>query len=161
MNDQPGVPNPTPEPNVQQLANSAAGKVTIPPTVPSVKPVLVLKKGPSLQDVFTGTVIAVVLAAFLAVVLWDMSRPKRNNVLKGTIVERIDTGEVTREISIAVAKPKPGESKVDEREADSGLSFKVKADGKEYTVPATRTMWETKKIGDTIEFVKPPSEQTF
>jgi predicted membrane channel-forming protein YqfA (hemolysin III family) len=120
------------------------------PQVP--KPKLVVS-GVSRRDVIIGILIAVGVVAFIVAAVFYSSRPPRN-LLTGVIKSHHSTGE--RETLLTVST-----KGVTEKTADTGYSLKVwvESDQREYEVMVEKEIWDKKKDGDTIEFLRPPSEQ--
>lgn len=111
----------------------------------------------SRRDVTLATFIG--LAVLVAVLLgfWALSdRPHQasTNQLTGTIVAKHATGEREQEITF-------GRKGLKQRETDSGYSFdiRVEPEGRTYTVPVTKQMFEKMKVGEKQDFIRPKGEQ--
>ncbi|MGV3532955.1 MAG: hypothetical protein ACO1QR_11335 [Chthoniobacteraceae bacterium] len=107
------------------------------------------------------TIIAVVAGLLvLALIVLGMSMLNKStalqqsNQLTGEIVAKNDAGQVEKEISV-------GRKGLKSKEVDSGFSFdiRVEKENRTYTVPVNRELFESKKVGDTQSFIRPPSEQ--
>jgi hypothetical protein len=93
--------------------------------------------------------------AFLVGGTYAVYRHKpRTNQLTGMVVEKYKLDEVVREVQV-------GRRGLRSEEVDSGHRFQVWVEsmGKTYEVPVTARMFESKEIGDSQSFIKPPSEQ--
>jgi hypothetical protein len=105
------------------------------------------------RDIVIGILIAVGLLGFVVVATFFSGQPPRN-LLTGVIKSHHSTGE--RETLLTVSR-----KGVSEKTADTGYSLKVWVDSekREYEVMVEKDVWQKKKDGDTIEFLRPPSEQ--
>ena len=76
------------------------------------------------------------------------------NLISGVITGRSATGE--RETLFDVST-----KGVKSKTADTGYTLKVfvKDENRTYDVMVERDVWEKKKDGDTLEFLRPPDEQ--
>ena len=122
------------------------------PQSPAPRPKLVVS-GVNRRDVLIGGAIAVALLGFIALAIFSSgSGPK--NLITGVIRKHLSTGE--REVRLTVST-----KGVKEKTADTGYSLKVwvESENREYEVMVEKGVWEKKKDGDTIEFLRPPSEQ--
>ncbi|HEX8295015.1 MAG TPA: hypothetical protein VF593_01845 [Chthoniobacteraceae bacterium] len=101
-----------------------------------------------------------VVAGLLAVacVIWaisSMSKPYRSpNILRGTVVAKQFIPGKEEQVSfngraLAGARQSEGEYL---------LKVKVEAENRTFEVPVSKSAYERKKIGDSLEFVRPPSE---
>ncbi len=123
---------------------------------PSPDPRLVVKST-SRREIVIATLAAVLV---LGGVVWGIlamqahqARPSKNQ-LTGVILAKHDSGE--REQLVAI-----GRKGLKKKDGDSGywVDVKVEPGGRVYEVPVTKAQWETKKVGDTQTFIRPPSEQ--
>ena len=131
MNPTPPPPSPPPQPRRPKLI------------VPGV----------NRRDVIIGVVIALALLGFIVTAILFSGSPPRN-LVTGVIKTHLSTGE--RETLMTVSK-----KGVTEKTADTGYSLKVwvESEKREYEVMVEKEIWDKKKDGDTIEFLRPPSEQ--
>lgn len=107
----------------------------------------------SRRDIITGVLIAVVVIGFIALGIFQMGRGS-GNLISGVVTGRTSTGE--RETLIDVST-----KGVKSKTADTGYTLKVfvKDENRTYDVMVERDVWEKKKDGDTLEFLRPTNEQ--
>jgi len=105
------------------------------------------------RDVIIGVVIALALLGFIIAAIVFSGSPPRN-LITGVVKSHLSTGE--RETLMTVSK-----KGVSEKTADTGYSLKVwvESEKREFEVMVEKEVWDKKKDGDTIEFLRPPSEQ--
>ena len=122
---------------------------------PAPPPRVVLK-----NNMVRDAVIAVVcIAAILAVLVWgvmQLGEKPAGNKLTGKIVAKEFTPmkEETVEFS--------GRHLKATRQSEGEFIFKVRVDsegGRVFDVPVSKATYQTKKEGDSMEFVRPKSEQ--
>ena len=130
------VPSPSPEPK---------------------KPVLVVPSGMSRRDIITAVLIAVAVIGFIALAIFYMGTGRPGNLISGVVTGRSTTGE--RETLLSLHRS--GKQGVKSSTADTGYTLKVfvKDENRTYDVMVERDVWEQKKDGDTLEFLRPPNEQ--
>jgi hypothetical protein len=162
MTEPKPIPGPSPGPSPDRPAPAPATKpgpaaaVKRPVAATSASRFYVAKS--SKREVFIAVGIAL---GVLAIIVWGIyvvskepSKPSRN-FLSGTIVAKHDIGE--REQLLSVGRSKG----VDIKQGETGYSFDVKvgAEGRIYELPVTKKMYESKKVGDRQDFIRPKSEQ--
>jgi hypothetical protein len=105
------------------------------------------------RDILIGVLIALVLLGFVVAAIIHSGKPP-GNLLSGEI--RAKNPPALRETLMTVSR-----KGVSEKTADTGYSVKVwvESQKREYDVMVMKEVWETKKIGDKLEFLRPPSEQ--
>jgi hypothetical protein len=98
-----------------------------------------------------GVLLLVIVAMYM--LHGEQGKPSTNQ-LTGVIVEKHDSGEKEKEISV-------GRKGLSSRETDSGFSFTVHVDGEphDYEVPVNEGQYRASKVGDKLKFIRPPSEQ--
>lgn len=109
--------------------------------------------GVGLRDILLGAAIAVGILGFVALAVFSSgSGPK--NIITGVVKAHLSTG--AREVLLNVSR-----KGVKEETADTGYSLKVwvESEKREYEVMVEKSVWDQKKDGDTIEFLRPKSEQ--
>lgn len=156
------IPGPSPDlpkaPPAAQPGPADAAKRSAPaPAKPNPASRVYVAKS-SGREVLIAIGIAV---AVLAVIIWGIyvvskepSKPSRN-FLSGTIVAKHDIGEREELLSVGHSKG------VDIKQGETGYSFdvKVEPEGRIYELPVTKKMYESKKVGDRQDFIRPKSEQ--
>ena len=105
------------------------------------------------RDILIAVVIALVGITFIIAAISQSGRSP-GNLLTGVVRER--STPAPRETLMTVSR-----KGVTEKTADTGYSVKVwvESEKREYEVMVEKGIWEKKKPGDTLEFLRPPSEQ--
>ena len=113
----------------------------------------VIVSGVSRRDILIGVLIALVLGGFFTAAILQSGKTP-DNILTGVI--RAKNAPAARETLMTVSR-----KGVNERTADTGFSLKVwvESQKREYDVMVMQDLWDKKKVGDTLEFLRPPSEQ--
>lgn len=108
----------------------------------------------SKREIIIAVIIAVAVIGFLAFAIVHMGSGKSGNLISGVVTGRSSTGD--RETLLDVST-----KGVKSKTADTGYTLKVfvKEKNRTYDVIVERDVWEKKKDGDTLEFLRPPSEQ--
>ena len=117
---------------------------------------MVVVKGLNKRDVILIVTIVVVLVGFIvAAVVYSTKPPK--NMLRGEVRGKSATGE--RETLLDV-RPRKG---VSSKTVDTGYYLKVfvPEENRTYEVIVEKELWDQKKEGDTLEFLRPPNEQSY
>ncbi len=154
-------PNPAPQPESKPEANPvpkpapATAASPAPQTAapaPAPRPHLVVK-GVNRRDVIIGVLIALLVLGFIIAAVFQSGQPPKN-MLSGVIRAKAEPG--LRETLMTVSR-----KGVTEKTADTGYSLKVWVESaqREYDVMVMKEIWESKKVGDKIDFLRPPSEQ--
>ena len=123
------------------------------PSAPQPPRPRVVVPGVTRRDILIGVVIAIVGIGFITAAIFQSRQPP-GNLLTGVIRTKDAPGP--RETLMTVSR-----KGVTEKTADTGYSLKVwvESEKREYDVMVMKEIWEQKKIGDTLEFLRPPSEQ--
>ncbi len=107
------------------------------------------------RDAVIAIAAGLLVLAFLAYGVMHMAAPVPGNKLTGTIVEKAFTPQHERQVSfngghIEGTKDIAGE-----------FVFKVRVEEQKrtYEVPVEQEVYEAKKVGDSMTFLRPPSEQ--
>jgi len=105
------------------------------------------------RDVVVGVLIGLVIIGFMAAAIFSASKGPRNQ-LTGVIKSHV--APAGRETLMTVSH-----KGVTEKTADTGYSLKVwvESEKREYEVMVEKDLWQQKKEGDTLQFLRPPSEQ--
>jgi hypothetical protein len=127
---------------------SASGSPQPQPEKPKV-----VVPGVSRRDIVIGILIAVAILSFVLLAIFYSGSPPRN-LITGVIKSHGSSGE--RETLLTVSR-----KGVSEKTADTGYWVKVwvESEKREYDVMIEKDVWLKKKDGDTIQFLRPPSEQ--
>ncbi len=105
------------------------------------------------RDMIIGTLIALIAIGFITAAIFQSAKPP-GNLLTGVV--RTRSAPEPRETLMTVSR-----KGVTEKTADTGYSLKVwvESEKREYDVMVEKQLWEKKQPGDTLEFLRPPSEQ--
>ena len=127
-----------------------------PPAAATPKAPLVVPSGLNKRDVLLIVTIVVVLLGFIALAIIYSTKPPKNT-LHGVVKGKSSTGE--RETLYDVRARKGVSSKT----VDTGYYLKVfvPEENRTYEVIVEKELWETKKEGDTLDFLRPPDEQKY
>jgi len=107
------------------------------------------------RDALIAILAGLVILAFIGYGVVHMAQPVTGNKLTGTVIEKIFTPQKERQVSfdgrhIEGAKEIAGEFV---------LKVRVEEQKRTYDVPVEQELYESKKVGDTLTFLRPPSEQ--
>ena len=118
------------------------------------KPVLVVKRFTG-RDIALVVIIAVAIIGFIVLAVIYSTKPPKNT-LKGVVKGRYATGE--RETEFDVSR-----RGVSGKTVDTGYYLKVfvPEENRTYDVIVEKELWEQKKDGDPIDFLRPPNEQKY
>ena len=108
------------------------------------------------RETFIAVLIAVLVLGFVGYGVYHMAQPVQGNKLTGVIVEKQFTALKEQRINFS------GRKIEGIRDSEGEYLMKVRVDsenGRTYDVPVARSLYETKKTGDPLTFVRPPSEQ--
>jgi len=110
----------------------------------------------SRRDTLIAIVVGAALLVFVGFGVMSMSKPHASaNILSGVIVEKQFTPQKEEQVSFSGRKLQ-GTKQID---GEYVLKVRVEKENRTYDVPVEKPVYESKKEGDTIEFVRPPSEQ--
>ncbi|MEK0449192.1 MAG: hypothetical protein RL088_1460 [Verrucomicrobiota bacterium] len=117
------------------------------------KPVVV-SGGLNRRDILLAVAILVGILGFVAAAVYSTGTAKNPNMLSGEIREKYRTGEQIRDLVVS------GKG-VSDKVVNSGCYLKVYVASvdKIYNVMLAESEWETKRVGDKIEFLRPASER--
>jgi hypothetical protein len=118
------------------------------------KPVVVVKKFTA-RDLALTVIIAILVIGFIVMAILYSTRPPKNT-LRGVVKGRYATGE--RETEFDVSR-----RGVKSKTVDTGYYLKVfvPEENRSYDVIVEKELWNTKKDGDTLDFLRPPDEQKY
>lgn len=125
-----------------------------PPPSPA-KPARVVLPSTAKRDAFIAGLVALLVLAFIGYGVMHMAEPVAGNKLTGTVIEKIFTPRKERQVSfdgrhIEGAKEIAGEFV---------LKVRVENEKRTYEVPVEQEVYEGKRLGDSLTFLRPPSEQ--
>jgi hypothetical protein len=107
------------------------------------------------RDAFIAIVCGLVILAFLGFGVMHMASPVVGNKLTGTVIEKSFTPQKERQVSfngghIEGTKEIAGEFMI---------KVRVEEQKRTYEVPVEQALYDSKKVGDQMTFLRPPSEQ--
>ena len=122
---------------------------------PGPPPKVVIPKT-TLRDALIAGVLALAVLGFIAYGIRHMAQPVTGNKVTGVIIEKqlIPLKEQMVEFSGRSLKG------VKESEGEHVLKVRVDAEkGRVFEVPVAKSLYDLKKVGDSLTFIRPPSEQ--
>lgn len=123
-----------------------------PPPNPATRTII---RDTSRRDTLIAVSIGLLLLAFVGVGIVKMGSPEKGNKLSGEIVKKIFTPQKERQVSFSGRKIEG----VKEIAGEYVLQIRVPPDNRIYDVPVEQAVYESKKVGDTLTFLRPASEQ--
>ena len=107
------------------------------------------------RDAFIAIIAGLLVLAFVGYGIMQMSRPVAGNTLTGVVVGKVFTPQKEQIIDFSGRKIE----RTREIDGEYVLKVRVEADNRVYEVPVEKPMYESKKEGDTMTFLRPESEQ--
>jgi hypothetical protein len=109
-----------------------------------------------LRDTIVAVVLALTVLGIIAYGIRYMAQPVTGNKLTGVIVEKQFTPLKEQMVEFSGRAIKG----VKESEGEHVLKVRVDAeDGRVFEVPVAKELYDFKKVGDPLTFIRPPSEQ--
>ena len=110
----------------------------------------------SKRDILIAIGIALAVLGFVVLAIYSTGTEKPKNTVSGIVTGRRSTGE--RETLMNVSR-----QGVKERTADTGYYLKVfvKEENRTYEVMVEKDLWQTRKDGERLDFLRPPAEQSY
>ena len=107
------------------------------------------------RDALIAIVAGLIVLAFIGYGVLHMAQPVTGNKLTGTVIEKIFTPQKERQISFS------GRHIEGAKEIAGEFILKVRVDEQKrtYEVPVEQELYQSKNVGDTLTFLRPPSEQ--
>jgi hypothetical protein len=122
---------------------------------PPGNPARVVIRDHSWRNTFIAVGIGIVLLVFVGYGVMHMGSPVTGNKLTGTITEKVFTPQKERQISFSGRKIEG----VKEIAGEYMMKVRVEAQNRTYEVPVEQYVYESKKVGDSLTFIRPRSEQ--
>lgn len=97
----------------------------------------------------------ILLFIFVGYGVMQMGSPVQGNKLTGQIVEKVFTPQAERQVAFTGRKIEG----VKEIAGEYVLKVSVGPEKKIYDVPVEQFVYDSKKVGDSLDFIRPPSEQ--
>ena len=107
------------------------------------------------RDAFIAIIAGLLVLAFVGYGIMQMSRPVAGNKLTGVIVGKTFTPQKEQIIDFSGRKIE----RTREIDGEYLLKVRVEAENRVYEVPVEKPMYESKKEGDAMTFLRPESEQ--
>ena len=107
------------------------------------------------RDALVAIVAGLLVLGFVIYGIIQMSRPVPGNTLTGVIVGKIFTPQREQIIDFSGRKIE----RAREIDGEYVLKVRVEPDKRVYEVPVEKPVYESKKEGDSITFLRPESEQ--
>jgi hypothetical protein len=107
------------------------------------------------RDAFIAGFVGLLVLIFVGYGVVHMSQPVTGNKLTGTVIEKIFTPQKEQQIEFSGRKIKA----VKEIAGEYVLKVRVEPDKRIYEVPVEQPVYDSKKVGDELTFMRPPSEQ--
>jgi outer membrane lipoprotein SlyB len=117
---------------------------------PPKKAPLVVKSGK--RDLVIGLIAGALILGFLLWGIGSMSGRVADKWITGTITAKHFTPQTEQQITI-------GKGGMDERKIDGEYTFEIIADGKNYTVWVDKSVYDSRKVGESFRFLRPPPAQ--
>ena len=109
----------------------------------------------SRRDLAIAVAVGLLVLGFIGYGVIRMAAPEAGNKLTGIVVGREFTPFKERQVSFNGRKIEG----VQEIDGEYVLKVRVDAVHRTYDVPVEKPVYESKKDGDTLTFLRPPSEQ--
>ena len=123
------------------------------PSAPGPRVVL---KNNAVRDALIAVACAVLILGVLGYAVLNVSKKPQGNMLSGRVVEKVFTPLKEEIVEFSGRKLKG----VRESEGEYVLKVRVDAEeGRVFEVPVSQTAYRMKNVGDTLEFIRPRSEQ--
>jgi hypothetical protein len=123
------------------------------PTPPKPSPFVVPSTGK--RDALIAIVFGFVILVFIGYGVMHMAAPVQGNKLTGVVIEKIFTPQKEQQISFSGRKIEGTK----EIEGEFVLKVRVESQNRTYEVPVEKPLYDSKKVGDSMTFLRPPSEQ--
>ena len=107
------------------------------------------------RDAFIAIIAGLLVLAFVGYGIMQMSRPVAGNTLTGVVVGKTFTPQKEQMIDFSGRKIE----RTREIDGEYVLKVRVEKESRVYEVPVEKPMYESKKEGDAMTFLRPESEQ--
>lgn len=107
------------------------------------------------RDALIAGLIGLVALVFVGYGVMHLSAPVTGNKLTGTVIEKVFTPLKERQVSFDGRRIEG----VKESAGEYVLKVRVEDQKRTYEVPVEQPLYDSKKIGDSLTFIRPPSEQ--
>lgn len=107
------------------------------------------------REAIIAIVSGLVVLAFIFYGVMHMAAPVQGNKLTGVVLEKSFTPQKEQQISFNGRKIE-GTKEID---GEYILKVRVESQNRIYEVPVEKPLYESKQVGDSMTFLRPPSEQ--
>lgn len=107
------------------------------------------------RDAIIAIVVGLVVLAFIGYGILHMASPVTGNKLTGTVIEKSFTPRKERQVSFD-GRHIEGTKEI---AGEFILKVRVASQNRTYEVPVEQELYDSKKVGDELIFLRPPSEQ--
>lgn len=122
----------------------------------STPPSKVIAPSTKIRDTFIAVLLALLVLGFIGYGVRHMAQPVQGNKLTGTIVEKKFTPMKEQLVEFSGRAIKG----VKESEGEHILKVRVDSEqGRVFEVPVEKSLYDLKNVGDSLTFMRPPSEQ--
>ena len=111
--------------------------------------------GTTKREALVAVIAGLLVLAFVGYGIVHMSSPVVGNKLTGVIVEKVFTPQKERMIDFNGRKIE----RAREIDGEYLLKIRVEAENRVYEVPVEKPVYQSKKEGDSMTFMRPESEQ--
>ncbi len=122
---------------------------------PPQKPTPLVIPDHSWRNTLIAVGAGILVLIFVGLGVWKMGSPVQGNKLTGEIVEKVFTPLAERQVSFTGRQIEG----VKEIAGEYVLKVSVGPEKRIYEVPVERFTYDSKKVGDSMDFIRPPSEQ--
>jgi hypothetical protein len=109
----------------------------------------------SVRDAILAIVAGLLVLAFVLYGIFTMAKPGTGNRLTGVVVAKHFTPQPEQQITFSGRKLE-GAKEID---GEYLLEVRVEEEKRTFQVPVEKPLYESRKVGDSLTFVRPPSEQ--
>jgi hypothetical protein len=115
-------------------------------TPPKKKPFVVKSRK---KDLVIGIVAGALILGFVLWAIGSMGNRVADKWITGTVTAKHFTPQPEQQITI-------GKGGVDDRKIDGEYTFEIVADGKNYTVWVDKSVYNSRNVGESFRFQRPP-----
>jgi hypothetical protein len=106
------------------------------------------------RDALLATIAGLLILGFIVFGVVEMSRPVAGNKLTGVILEKSFAPQKERQVDFTGGRI----DRTREIDGEYVLKVRVEKENRVYDVPVEKALYESRKVGDSITFMRPESE---